>query len=282
MSDFASDKIRHFKRIYNSRLKSLKLSKKETDYFKRNKYRFIYILEKLNNFYHPASKILDIGPTPFTLCLKEIFADSDIIAIDISQIWKEALKSEGICLEVVDLSHGTLPFPAQSFDIIIFTEVIEHLDVSAIRIIQELRRVLKDNGILILSTFNARSLKNIIMPVRRSPVIFYSGNAKVYGHIKEYTLKEITEILKASHFKILEGRYARYFDNLSFYYTSSRLSRYLGNPKDRECFFLARRAIIRIITFPFILGYLILTILIPSFRMGIFFIAEASGVLYED
>lgn len=52
-----------------------------------------------------------------------------------------------------------LPFPDSSFDYLIFLETIEHLE-KPFEIIQEIGRVIKQNGILVLSTPNILNLRS--------------------------------------------------------------------------------------------------------------------------
>lgn len=283
MSRHALDRIRCFKQIYLGRLKPLGLDKdeREADYFRRNKYRFIHTLKTLDKFYRPG-RILDIGPTPFTLCLKEIFDYAEISALDISDKWKSRLEPAGIRLEVADLSQGRLPFAAESFEMVIFSEVIEHLPQGHAQIIRELRRVLKNKGILILSTFNAKSLRNILFAQKPGhPVVPYPGDAGVCGHVKEYTLRQIRGLLKAGRFRILKEGYAGYFDRLGLYYISTRLHYFFRQSGNRRIFSLIREGLIRIAAFPFLLGYLAMAAFVPSLRMGLFFVAEATGTADE-
>jgi len=79
----------------------------------------------------------------------------------------------------------------ESFDMVIFTEVIEHLTDNQIeKTMLEIKRVLKPNGKFILST------PNIIV---RKQVGKYMANK---FHIKEYTNIELTTLLTSYGFKI--------------------------------------------------------------------------------
>lgn len=88
-----------------------------------------------------------------------------------------------------------LPFPNNTFDYIISFENIEHVE-NYNYALNEIKRTLKPNGILILSTPNNRDLL-----VR---YLKYSGKLKKWPekyqpnehHIKEFYFKEIVEILR--------------------------------------------------------------------------------------
>ena len=78
-----------------------------------------------------------------------------------------------------------LPFKVSHFDIIIFQDVIEHLNVN-IKMIYDLTSLLKDNGIIYLSTPNKYSLINIISdPHWGMPIISLFNR----NQIKKYFLK---------------------------------------------------------------------------------------------
>lgn len=66
---------------------------------------------------------------------------------------------EGQKVDVVDLSHQSLPYPAASFDLVTCTEVIEHLE-NYHRIVREVSNVLKPNGHIIFTTPNVLNLRS--------------------------------------------------------------------------------------------------------------------------
>lgn len=65
------------------------------------------------------------------------FPDADVIHLDISG---DAPHVEIVC----DLDHG-IPFPKNSFDVVLATDVIEHLS-SVVKIMDEIHRVLRPDG----------------------------------------------------------------------------------------------------------------------------------------
>ncbi|QSR88431.1 class I SAM-dependent methyltransferase [Methylacidiphilum caldifontis] len=62
-------------------------------------------------------------------------------------------------VEVVDLNTGSLPYADNSFDIVTCTEVIEHLE-NYRGLFREIYRVLKPQGLVILSTPNLLNIKS--------------------------------------------------------------------------------------------------------------------------
>ena len=78
---------------------------------------------------------------------------------DSIQIAEEFNKFPNTTYEVRDLI--TNPLPSESFDCITFLETIEHVENPA-GFLKEFNRILRPNGVLIISTPNATSLKNIL------------------------------------------------------------------------------------------------------------------------
>jgi SAM-dependent methyltransferase len=90
-----------------------------------------------------------------------------------------------------------LAFPASSFDIVISFETFEHLQDPLI-FSQELKRVLKDNGIILISTPNKENFS------------IYTKGKKNPFHFKEFTESEFVEIIN-NDFKLESVLGQRYF-----------------------------------------------------------------------
>ncbi len=71
----------------------------------------------------------------------------------------EFMECEDVCVEVVDLNDGKLPYQDNSFDLVTFTEVAEHLE-NYRAIICEINRVLKPGGVLVVTTPNVLNMKS--------------------------------------------------------------------------------------------------------------------------
>jgi ubiquinone/menaquinone biosynthesis C-methylase UbiE len=90
-------------------------------------------------------------------------------------------------------SATRLPYPKDYFDVVIMSEVLEHVPLNTeLKVFMEIRRVLKKGGVLILSTPN-NNLFSIIL----DPAYF------ILGH-RHYSEAIIKHYLTDSHFKIKE------------------------------------------------------------------------------
>jgi 2-polyprenyl-3-methyl-5-hydroxy-6-metoxy-1,4-benzoquinol methylase len=69
------------------------------------------------------------------------------------------MEISGQKVDVVNLNNDPLPYESNSFDLVTCTEVIEHLE-NYHRLVRETHRVLKPNGIVILTTPNILNLRS--------------------------------------------------------------------------------------------------------------------------
>lgn len=131
------------------------------------------------------------------------------IAVDISE--ESLVNCSDIGFETLraDLNTDSLPYKKDTFDIAIATEIIEHLH-HPYRIIGELRRVLKENGRLLVTVPNVARLRNRIgLLFGKDPTPVESpGIADV--HIREFSLASISRLLEYNGFEVEQQSYIRF------------------------------------------------------------------------
>lgn len=107
-----------------------------------------------------------------------------------------------------DIGESTLPY--QEFDLILCSEVIEHIPAS-IPVIKNIYGLLRPNGYLVLTTpqkfsFLEMAAKVAFLPLIRSLVkAVYKEPVLEMGHINLMTKKEVTGLLGACGFEIRES-----------------------------------------------------------------------------
>jgi len=107
------------------------------------------------------------------------FADFTCVDLDVSGFKLDRSKFKFV---VADL-NGPLPFPDGSFDIIIGSETIEHLENPS-AYLRELNRILDVNGVIILTTPNVSTLSaRIRFLLTGNPEWFRLDNYLIDGHI---------------------------------------------------------------------------------------------------
>ena len=121
----------------------------------------------------------------------------------------ERLEGAGIHLKYCDVLKDSLPFEDNSFDVILFLDVIEHLSAPK-KCLQEIKRVLRKGGYLVITTPNLATLKNRICALlgrsNHVELKFWYNSVPFFGHIREYTLKEVKQILVWDGFIVITSK----------------------------------------------------------------------------
>jgi SAM-dependent methyltransferase len=180
---------------------------REIRYMQERSYDFKRIIKSIPVL--PGTiRILDIGTTPFTLFIKKKFPEYDVWALDRTNLMEDRCKRAGIQLKVCDLDNVSIPFEDEYFDIVIFTEVLEHVFAPPTSILTEIKRIMRPSGKLILSVPNIATLsKRIRLLFGITPLPNPDKQMKKewvhgHGHIHEYTRKEILSLCKSANFGI--------------------------------------------------------------------------------
>lgn len=161
------------------------------------------ILELFKNV--KGLSILDVGCSYGYLGAKLKKRGAKVTGIDIS---KRAINRARRILDnakVVDLNSEKIPFKNATFDMIVASEVIEHLFFPN-SFLKELHRILKKGGILIITTPNLLYWGNRLN--------FLLGKFKYTqegifdeSHIHFFTYKTLIEELKTNKFKIVSEKH---------------------------------------------------------------------------
>ena len=155
--------------------------------------------------------LIDVGcgGAEITLQLKNALG-CEVKAVELIAQNVAIAKSKGIDARQVDLNKGKLPFGENSFEAVFAGEVLEHV-IDSDGLLLEMKRVLKKNGVLILTVPNIASWYNrVLMLFGFLPHYVESGSKKSYGtpfglingHVKAFTKKSVVEMLEANGFAI--------------------------------------------------------------------------------
>ncbi len=118
---------------------------------------------------------------------------------------------------IKEIGKTGLPYPDNYFDAVILSEVIEHLNVNPLPVFQEINRILKKDGILYITTPNQVKMMSRLYLARgysvRNPVshsviqLDRRGKTTCGIHWREYTLRELTELLESTGFSRMSYSY---------------------------------------------------------------------------
>jgi SAM-dependent methyltransferase len=173
--------------------------------------RLTFTAHHLENLLKKSDNILDIGSFPYFipayLSLKG-FHNINTIEIPRSDDFQLSPNWNFNVLRL-DIEEVLIPLDENSVDAVLLLEVFEHLYRRPNQVFRELRRILKPNGKLVLSTPNGAQLPAYIKAIMRSqfgPKIFeWSKEYEAIGHfshIREYSLQEIKEYISNFDFSI--------------------------------------------------------------------------------
>ena len=180
--------------------------------------RTIEILNK-----EKRGKVLDLGcgDGDYSNKLKELGFDITATDLDETRFRYRNIVEFQKC----DITQK-LPFSDNSFDCVLFLEVVEHLK-NPYFVIGEIKRILKNQGILILSTPNILNIKSRLrfliegaFEYFREPPLDQLANPKekIFNlHIHPYRFHELEYLVSSNGFKI-ENIYTSIYENweLSF------------------------------------------------------------------
>lgn len=145
-----------------------------------------------------------------TILLPQIKKKGKLLDVGFNEKNKEILESKGFTYHGIDLKESNdkikkcnlecddIPYEKNTFDIILCMCVIEHLGKPIIAL-KKLYQMLKKEGIIVVTSYDFFRLNNIkSLLINQYQHDFYSLFEKneYSGHIRTYTKKEITIMLK--------------------------------------------------------------------------------------
>ncbi len=188
------------KNYYEDYWKTEKLEK--TDYF-------LWIRDRLLELELKGKTFLDIGCGDGFLA-SNFVKKFETYGIDISEIALKKAENLGIKTEVIDLNTEKLSSENEFFDIVSCFEVLEHL-LDPVGVIKEINRVLKINGLFIVSVPNILNIINRMFFLLGNFTdvmdVAHKNNEIFSEHIKIFSQDKLEKLLKTGHFEVLERHY---------------------------------------------------------------------------
>jgi 2-polyprenyl-3-methyl-5-hydroxy-6-metoxy-1,4-benzoquinol methylase len=150
-----------------------------------------------------SSRILDVGCQNGNLCHRLQAQGYQPVGIEIVEQLIDQAKRD---YPTIPFKYGDceqkMPFDDASFDVVWAGDVIEHIRFTD-TFVNEINRVLKINGLLILTTPMHNKLKNLII----SAYNFEKHFDPEFPHLRFYTLKSLRNILETRGFKVFHVKY---------------------------------------------------------------------------
>ncbi|WP_057936977.1 class I SAM-dependent methyltransferase [Algoriphagus resistens] len=208
----------YFKSLESEIHDNSNLGSNDREYFEFHKNRFKRFDRFLNTLPKrmPNSstdiKVLEIGShylhTSILLSSRGFLVD----AMDVGEFWqldfvKERAKRYGLSATVEnDISRlRSFQNTHNKYDLVVFTEILEHITFNPIRFWKQIYQILKPGGLIYISTPNAFALPNYVRAIKNAFGLKSIGitvddifSKVTYGHHwKEYSAKEIKKYFKA-------------------------------------------------------------------------------------
>lgn len=183
---------------------------KEQEYFRGDKYH----LARQTFIECGAKRILDVGCGEGAFLKFCMESGIECFGIEISQSAIEAAKRSDLNVFKLNIDEEEFPFEQESFDAIFCGEVIEHV-FDPDHLLDECLRVLRPDGILILTTPNLSSWFNRILLLFGYQPLFTEVSTRYgvghpfnfwlkAGHIRIFTYRALMQLLTIHDFKIIK------------------------------------------------------------------------------
>lgn len=179
------------------------------NYFKRHVSRYRKILKCLPD--RASLRVLDVGVGHGFLAAALKKAGHKVSGLDFfyQDEAKRVCRQFRIPLLLLNVESHELPFKKKTFDAVVLAEVIEHLNSDPLIPLVKIRELLKDDGILVLTTPNALSAVNRIKrllghgkQLNYSKALVVRENVYLYGHHRLFTMDELDALLTKAGYKV--------------------------------------------------------------------------------
>ncbi len=187
--------------------------------------RTIADILKLKQSNPHLTRILEIGAfvgivsTALSRCGFHVTAH-DVPKVSTDDRLREHYGREGITPVSFLLQDRPYPLPDASFDLIVFCEVLEHLNFNPLPVLSEFRRLLKPEGLIYVATPNQTSLVHRLMILGGKsfyyPVSYFQDgidpeSLAAFGyHWHEFTQSELIDLFRLRNFELVRHDFCRY------------------------------------------------------------------------
>ena len=149
-----------------------------------------------------SGRILDVGCASGHISnkIQKKLTRSRVVGLDVSLRFIEFAKKRYPKVKFVLADAHSLPFSNKTFDLILSTETLEHV-VFPQKVLREMRRVLKPDGVIVVSMDSGNSLFRLVW-------YFWTrwGPGKVWlgSHLTHFNSTKLADLITKAGFEIVE------------------------------------------------------------------------------
>jgi SAM-dependent methyltransferase len=157
-------------------------------------------------------------------------------------------------IDLFDAEVDCFPYPSNYFRTVICGELLGYLQSDPMHMVYEIHRVLKPDGVLVLTTPNAVSLRAVASVVRGSHPAFYSSyphplsvQAAERRPVREYTPPEVSRLLTDAGFLVVHvetGPYRKEERDLGWAAAILKSGKFAANLRGECIYAVGRKAAI--------------------------------------
>ncbi|WP_323745898.1 methyltransferase domain-containing protein [Diaphorobacter caeni] len=162
-------------------------------------------------------RCLELGANPyFTSALLRKFTNLEVTFANYFSLEKNGVYEQQVDFTDLDgvrssepysyhhfnVENDRFPFEDEQFEVVIFAEILEHMQNDPCGVLREIFRVLKPEGVLVLTTPNVSRLENVARMLAGVNIYDpYSGYGPYGRHNREYNLHELDKLLRFEGFE---------------------------------------------------------------------------------
>ncbi len=207
------------------------LSRDQAAYLASHRRRFFELLNAVGELTRTVDRprVLEFGVSTFSALYRRFYPSLRMFTADrplppdhggfTAERCRQIVGSEahfGVDLHDEAFAHTSGLSAQPPFDLILFTEVLEHLLVDPVALLAQLLSLLKPQGYLYLTTPNVFSHHRLAMVRRRhNPQAVYPGrkaNEDAHCHLREYAMGELLTFVTRAGGRVAAGYFSSCWD----------------------------------------------------------------------
>lgn len=161
-------------------------------------------------------RVLDVGAVPGHMTAALQGRGYETVGLDLSPERVRPEYAKNLDVRRCDVERDTFPVESDSFDLVVFSEVLEHLRAGPTHALREIARALKPGGVHVLTTPNRFGLVELYYYLLRHDSTFAPDEFEKLetlghmGHVRLYSPTEVESFLASVGLETVETRFSNF------------------------------------------------------------------------